>query len=90
MASAISASLTSTMRAAPARMAAKGSGMGTRQAMPSAKVSAVSVSTTRPALKLLATAGALAATTPMISVFRRSRSLVVMRPQTPEPMPMGT
>ena len=58
--------------------------------MPSAKVSALFVSTTRPAAKLRAMAGASAATTPTISVFSPSRSRTPINPQMPEPMPMGT
>ena len=78
------------MRAAPLRMMASASASGTRQAMPSANVAAELVGTGRPASKDSAMAGALSATTPMISVSSPSRSRTVITPQMPEPMPIGT
>src|SRR5215468_1069200 len=90
MAAAISSSPTRTMRAAPRRMMASASSWGTRQAMPSAKVLAELVGTGRPASNDRATAGASSATTPTISVSRPNRSRTVIRPQIPDPMPMGT
>src|SRR5262249_29461621 len=61
-----------------------------RQAMPSAKVAAELVGTGRPSANDRATAGAFSATTPTISVSRPRRSRTVIRPQIPDPMPMGT
>ena len=50
----------------------------------------VPVVTTRPASKDSAVAAACAATTPITSVRRPSRSRTPMMPQMPEPMPTGT
>ena len=77
------------MRAAPRWMMASGSAAGSRQAMPSAKVAAELVGTGRPCSNDNATAGAPSATTPMISVSSPSRSRTVIRPQMPDPMPIG-
>ena len=71
-------------------MAAMASESGTRQATPSVNVCAVSVVTTRPASNDSAVAGACAATTPITSVRRPSRSRTPMMPQMPEPMATGT
>ncbi len=90
MAAAISASVTRTIRSAPAWMIAKAAGSGTRQATPSANVSAVSVVTIRAASKERAIAGARAETTPTIRVGSPSRSRVRINPQIPDPMPIGT
>ena len=58
--------------------------------MPSAKVLAELVGTGRPCSNDKATAGAFSATTPTICVSSPSRSRTLIRPQMPEPMPIGT
>ena len=90
MASAISSSLTVTMRAAPREITSSASGSGTRQAMPSANVAAELVEIGLPAATESAMHGALAATTPTTSVSAPSRSRAMIMPHAPEPMPIGT
>ena len=83
IASAISSSVTVTIRAAPSRTIPRAASLGIRQAMPSAKVLASLVGTGRPASKESATVGAPAETTPTISVESPSASRAAIMPQMP-------
>ena len=82
--------MTSTTRAAPRQITSSAAGTGTRTAMPSAIVFAVAVSIGARAANDCAYALALVDTTPTISVDSPSASRALIRPQMPEPQPMGT
>jgi len=82
--------VTATTRAAPRRTISSGSGCGSRQAMPSAKVNADCVGTGWPAANDSAKAGAFAATTPTISAVCPNASRAAIIAQMPLPSPIGT